>query len=360
MDPTFVSNWVGDNAETGMLDFPLFQAIVNDFAYGQNFDDKSNGALSVTNVLAQDNKYGSHANDMVTFIDNHDRNRFLTEAGGDVNKMMNALSFIFTVRGIPVVFQGTEQNKGNANGKIINGIADTWNRWDMVQKDYNGNVVADHFNTNTDTYQYIAKLNQVRSEHSALSNGSQLEMWTDTNFYAFSRLSADDEVISAFHNCDGRRTVTMPIRKESSLKAGDTLVNAMDPNDVITISSDKKVTITLNGNSSKIYVPRERHSKGMVPVTFKINNAYTSWGKNVYVTGNIAELGGWSPTKVISQTPACANYPAWTVTVELPASTKIEFKAIKMDGNGHVEWQGGNNHTYTVPDSGTGFVEFNW
>lgn len=362
MDPAFVSNWVGDNAETGMLDFPLFQAVVNDFAYGQNFNDTSNGALSVTNVLAQDNRYGSHANDMVTFIDNHDRNRFLTEAGGDVARMRNALSFIFTVRGIPVVFQGTEQNKGNANSQIINGIADTWNRWDMVQKDCNGNVVADHFNTDTDTYQYIAELNRIRSKHPALADGSQLEMWTDTNFYAFSRISADDEVISAFHNCGGSRTVTMPIRRESSLKAGDTLVNAMNPNDVITVSSDRKITITLNGNSSKIYVPGEGqvHPADMVSVTFRINNAQTYWGQNVYVTGNIAELGDWSPSAVISQAPACANYPAWTVMVDLPAGTDIEFKAVKIDGSGNIEWQSGNNHTYTVPDSGSGFVEFDW
>ena len=48
---------------------------------------------------------------MVTFIDNHDRNRFLTEAGGDVDKLHNTLTFIYTARGIPVVFQGTEQDR---------------------------------------------------------------------------------------------------------------------------------------------------------------------------------------------------------------------------------------------------------
>ena len=30
MDVSFVKDWVGDDAETGMLDFPLFQAVVND------------------------------------------------------------------------------------------------------------------------------------------------------------------------------------------------------------------------------------------------------------------------------------------------------------------------------------------
>ena len=45
-----------DNAETGMLDFPLFQAIVNDFAYGQNFNNTSE--LSIQAVFDQDWMYG--------------------------------------------------------------------------------------------------------------------------------------------------------------------------------------------------------------------------------------------------------------------------------------------------------------
>lgn len=87
MDVGFVKDWVGDNAETRMLDFPLFQAIVNDFAYGQNFNNTSE--LSIQTVLDQAWMYGDHLNDMVTFI--------------------------YTARGIPVVFHGTEQNRGNAN-----------------------------------------------------------------------------------------------------------------------------------------------------------------------------------------------------------------------------------------------------
>ena len=101
---------------------------------------------------------------MVTFIDNHDRNRFLTEAGGNVAKMQNALTFIHTCRGIPVVFRERAES-GNANGQAISGIADTYNRWCMQTKDANGNVTADYFNTNTDTYQLIASLNELRQEY---------------------------------------------------------------------------------------------------------------------------------------------------------------------------------------------------
>lgn len=361
MDVNFVKDWVGDDAETGMLDFPLFQAIVNDFAYGQNFNNTSE--ISIQSIFDQDSLYGSHVNDMVTFIDNHDRNRFLTEAGGDTDKLHNALTFIFTARGIPVVFQGTEQNRGNANGQLINGIADTWNRWSMVTKDANGNVLNDYFNTTTDTYQLIAKLNQLRSQYEALADGTQREMWTSMHTYAFSRRvdsgeNEGQELICAFHNAAGTETTTMSIRAESTITPGTTLVNVMDPNDKIVVGADKKITISLTGNSSKIYAVSDS-VQTMIPVTFTVNNAATEWGQNIYIVGNCAELGNWAVDKAVG--PAeCPNYPTWILTAYLTPGAQIEFKAIKKDGAGNVTWQDGNNHTYTVPQTGAGQVMVNW
>lgn len=115
MDVSFVSQWVGDNGQVGMLDFPLFQAIVNSFAHGDSFN------TNIKAVLDQDYLYGDNANEMMVFLDNHDRNRFLTEAGGNVAKLQNALTFLFTVRGNPVVFQGTEQNRGNMYDDLMLG-----------------------------------------------------------------------------------------------------------------------------------------------------------------------------------------------------------------------------------------------
>lgn len=361
MDVNFVKDWVGDNAETGMLDFPLFQAIVNDFAYGQNFNNTSE--ISIQSIFDQDELYGSHVNDMVTFIDNHDRNRFLTEAGGNIDKLHNALTFIFTARGIPVVFQGTEQNRGNANGQIINGIADTWNRWPMVTKDKDGNVIHDYFDTSTDTYQLISDLNGLRGQYEALADGTQREMWTSLHTYAFSRRvdtgdNEGQELICAFHNAEGTESTTMSLRAESSIAPGTTLINVMDPKDRITVTSDRKITISLTGNNSKIYAVDE-DAEAMIPVTFTVNNATTNWGQNVYISGNCAELGNWD-TKAAAGPAVCPNYPTWNLTAYLMPGTTIEFKAIKKDEAGNVVWQEGNNHTYTVPETGEGEVSINW
>ena len=359
----FVADWVGDDAEDGMLDFPLFQAIVNDFAYGQNFDNTDE--ISLKKIFDQDGLYGDHVNQMVTFIDNHDRNRFLTEAGGNVAKMQNALTFIHTCRGIPVVFQGTEQNRGNANGQAISGIADTYNRWCMQTKDANGNVTADYFNTNTDTYQLIASLNELRQEYTALREGTQREMWSSPHFYAFSRRmdageKVGEEVICAFNNSSDSLTVNMQIRAESSITPGTVLVNVFDENDKVVVSSDSRVRVTVGGNANKIYVVDENSDpEEYVTVTFTVNNATTDWGQNVYIVGNCDELGNWDSTKAVGP-GSCPNYPTWIVNAALKAGSEIEFKAIKKDESGNVVWEGGNNHTYSVPDAETAGCNINW
>ncbi|AIQ46287.1 alpha amylase [Paenibacillus sp. FSL R7-0273] len=297
----FVSRWVGANKEWGMLDFPLFFSVLNSFAYGQSFES------NIKSTLAQDSYYNGNANHMVTFIDNHDRNRFLTEAGGSVEKLQNALSFIFTVRGTPVVFQGTEQNKGNGNGQIMTGgIADTWNRWSMVKRDASGNVLENYFNENTSTYKHVAKLNEIRKNNPALRTGTQREMWSAQNLYAFSRridtgTNVGQEVISVFSNASGgTQTVTIPLRSESTLTAGTVLINQLNTSDTVTVQAGgvtgKQITVSVGANSAKIYSknqPVDDKSAPTVPgnVTATVQNAssalvsWTASTDNVGVTG---------------------------------------------------------------------------
>lgn len=108
--PSFGEIFVGDvdyvsdfsNYEWGVLDFPLFFQAREVFAHDASF-------TTVKSIFDQDSKYND-VNHLVTFIDNHDRDRFLCLAGDNYQKLRLALTFIFTVRGIPDVYYGTEQN----------------------------------------------------------------------------------------------------------------------------------------------------------------------------------------------------------------------------------------------------------
>lgn len=61
------------------------------------------GFTRIKEILDQDNKYVNPQN-LITFIDNHDRDRFLCVADDSYEKLRMALAFIFTVRGIPDVY----------------------------------------------------------------------------------------------------------------------------------------------------------------------------------------------------------------------------------------------------------------
>lgn len=58
----------------------------------------------------------------------------------------------------------------------------------------------------------------------------------------------------------------------------------------------------------------------VIPVTFNVRNASTVPGQNVYIVGNTAELGNWSPASAIGPGSA-TNYPNWSITINLPVGT---------------------------------------
>ena len=69
------------------------------------------------------------------------------------------------------------------------------------------------------------------------------------------------------------------------------------------------------------------------------------------------ELGNWNTTWDGAVGPMLTpNYPNWFLNVSVPAGQTIQFKFIKIAANGTVTWENGANHSYTVPTSGTGFV----
>jgi alpha-amylase len=63
----------------------------------------------------------------------------------------------------------------------------------------------------------------------------------------------------------------------------------------------------------------------------------------VYVVGNRAELGSWQPHQGVHM--SAATYPVWRAEVDLPAGTGFEFKYVKINPDGGVEWETGGNRS---------------
>ncbi|MGD0799560.1 MAG: alpha-amylase family glycosyl hydrolase [Acidobacteriaceae bacterium] len=100
----------------------------------------------------------------------------------------------------------------------------------------------------------------------------------------------------------------------------------------------------------------------LIPVTFTVNNATaTNPGDYIFLTGNVVELGNWGATFDTAVGPLLdPNYPNWFLNASMPAGQTIQFKFVKIAADGTVTFEGGNNHSYTVPTSGTGSVNVNW
>ena len=64
-------------------------------------------------------------------------------------------------------------------------------------------------------------------------------------------------------------------------------------------------------------------------MTFNVE-AETDLGQNVFVVGNVPELGNFDPEQ--AQPLAPDSYPIWSGIVELTPETEIEYKYIKKEG----------------------------
>ncbi|KAJ1305234.1 hypothetical protein OPQ81_000263 [Rhizoctonia solani] len=95
---------------------------------------------------------------------------------------------------------------------------------------------------------------------------------------------------------------------------------------------------------------------GTVAVTFT-ETATTVYGENIYITGSVDALANWSPDNALLL--SSANYPNWSITVNLPAGTTIQYKYIRKY-NGAVTWESDPNRSITTPSSGTYTENDSW
>lgn len=115
-----------------------------------------------------------------------------------------------------------------------------------------------------------------------------------------------------------------------------------------------EITVTKNGVASNSFIYNVL-SGNQNQVIFHVN-ANTDYGENIYVVGNVPELGSWD-VDLCTEALLNPNYPEWYLPVSVPKGTTIEFKFIKKDTNGNVTWESGENHTITSSADDCGVVD---
>lgn len=146
-----------DNGFNAMLDFPLNEEIKRVIKGGQP-----------TKFLAYRLERRNHLLDkglLVTFIDNHDMERFLK--GTQPNVLKQALLFIMTIPGMPVIYYGTEQY-----------FIET--RASMFKTGWGSNN-GDHFDKNSDLYEFIKNIIAFRKQHPATRYGKVVPVYFENS-----------------------------------------------------------------------------------------------------------------------------------------------------------------------------------
>lgn len=304
--PSFVfGEWVADDSGNPLypdllkftnrsgiaeLNFPLFTAVTTAFAQGGSFVNLSN----VINAQQSDFRF---QNDLVNFVDNHDRKRFLNvDTSAEKNlHLQEALAFVLTARGIPCIYYGSEQ--------YMQGGDDPDNRRKMTG-----------FNETTTAFKMIKSLSTLRQNNEALAFGGTNTRLANQNVFIYERKFYDSVVVVAINKSTSAQSVSglttsLPTGTYTDYLAGliggvslssgsasGSMFNAggltLAPNSVSVWQRDPSVTVAQLGNVTptaaqagvKVTIAGQGFGSSTGIVKFGATNAsIVSWSNNQVV-----------------------------------------------------------------------------
>ena len=296
----------GNFEQDSVLDYPLYFTINPVFA---NASSDTKRIETHYNAIAAN--YDSNAwYRLVTFLDNHDQTRFLSSgnANNDTNRLSIALDFLYTARGIPCLYYGTEQ--------AFDGGADPANREDMFAGQYEqGPSIGDNFNETHPLFQLVAKLNNFRRLYPSLQTGVHSNRWNTPGgpgLFAYARVLSNEEVFVVLNTSGSNQTLS---NRATVYPAGTVLVNLLNTNETVTINSTPNTpTITISGTSAKIFIAQSL-MKPLDPVVISQSPAHAQ--TNV-LTSTLIVLQFSKPMNTnsvqaaFSLTPATGGTFAWS------------------------------------------------
>ncbi|MFL6203570.1 MAG: carbohydrate-binding module family 20 domain-containing protein, partial [Thermoanaerobaculia bacterium] len=118
-------------------------------------------------------------------------------------------------------------------------------------------------------------------------------------------------------------------------------------------------TYGVQARSTLALLARTCTDPAAVRVDFTVNSFVTSVGQDLYVVGNVPELGNWDVTKAVKLN--WVDSDTWSGPVFFTSSrgSAIQYKYIMRSG-GSTTWENGSNRSYTVPSSGSGSRNDYW
>jgi glycosidase len=183
--------------QPGGLDFVLYSAMLEGLKQNFSWDDGVNRPYQ---ALAQDAVYADPTK-LVTFLDNHDTDRYLSVIGDDFDKYKIGLTWLLTTRGIPSMYYGTEI--------LMKNFKDPSDA--EVRRDFPGGFSGDKENKfeaagrtdkENDAFNFVKKLANYRRVTPALHSGKLTQYLPQNGTYVYFRYDVGKTVMVATNSTD--------------------------------------------------------------------------------------------------------------------------------------------------------------
>ena len=187
-----VQNWFTEGAHLGkgyssglqgVTDFQLYYAVNDAFRSPEGWAE---GVNKIYYTLAKDYTYVSPESNVV-FLDNHDLSRFYSMIDENLDKFKMGIGFIYTTRGIPCVYYGTEilmSNFADPDGKVRQDFPGGWPS-DSLNHFMGVNLSDD----SKEAYAFMKKLGEYRKSNPEVFQGDLLHFVPEKNIYVYFRES---------------------------------------------------------------------------------------------------------------------------------------------------------------------------
>ena len=180
-----------------VTDFPLMYAIHK--ALNEK-DGWTEGLARIYITLSKDFLY-SDASKNVIFLDNHDVTRFSTEIYGDLNKYKMAMGLLLTLRGVPLIYYGTEimmeGDKGKGDASLREDFPGGW-PGDSVNIFHSMNLSRKQ----AAALDFTKKMIKIRNENPALQSGALVHYIPENGVYVYFRFNEKEKIMLVLNNND--------------------------------------------------------------------------------------------------------------------------------------------------------------
>jgi len=244
-DQAQISYWQKDSPIAKIQSYNSYLPSVMDFTLHDTFgsvfnEDKTNwndGMFKVYENFVNDFLY-DNPNNLLTFVENHDTNRFNQIYKNDFKKYQMAMTLLATVRGIPQLYYGSEIGMAGDKGK---GDAD-------IRQDFPGGWNGDANNAFTKQgrtveqqkfFEFSSKLFTWRKSKEVIHSGKMTHYLPDNNVYVYFRHNDKETVMVIINNAPDTQKINST-RFQENIKS---FISGVDILSGKTINLKNEITI---------------------------------------------------------------------------------------------------------------------